>query len=259
MSRALTLILVLTTGLSWLWVQPAWALKDQRDAKALFSALNDLMGFAAPGRSVTWENPETGNSGKVTVLQPGSVPGRTCWDYERTYEDNGTMAVRGTACEVETGLWETVSEGQPYALRQGAPAGAAAPAKPPSAAEIREAQSLLRRLQYDAGPSDGIYGRRTRHAVTAYQHDRGLAESGELTPETLSMLRQDVAALLPPAEKTGNAPSGGAPAAEAPADDPSGAAGEQELPWLKPEPEGSGAAAGSSSDVVVPPPPPPPE
>jgi hypothetical protein len=256
--RALIFILVLVTDLTWMWVQPALALKDQRDANALFSALNDLMGFAAPGRSVTWDNPETGNNGQVTALQPVTVDGRSCWDFERTYEDEGPMAVRGTACEVEAGLWQILHEGQPQSRATASSATPAVAAADPaaSAGQVREAQGLLRKLQYDAGPADGVYGQRTRRAIVAYQLDRGLEQSGALSETILASLRQDVAALQPP---TGAEPAEAAPA-PSPATEPAGETlpwqkdqpqaeqpAEDDLPWLKPKAEGG---------VEVPPPPP---
>ncbi|MGF1609977.1 MAG: RT0821/Lpp0805 family surface protein [Kiloniellales bacterium] len=244
MRRVLIFILILVTDQSWMWVRPALALKDQRDATALFSALNDLMGFAAPGRSVVWENPETGNSGKITALRPTTVEGRSCWDFERTYEDNGIQAVQGAACEIEPGLWEIVREGQPRALAalESAPGVA-------DAAQVREAQSLLRKLQYDPGPADGIYGQRTKRAVVAYQRDRGFEQSGAVTETVLDSLRQDVAALQPPSAPAGEAtpPQPSEEALPWQTDQPSQPA-EEELPWLKPKAEGG--------VVTVPPPPP---
>ena len=98
------------------WAGPAVALKDKRDAKAMFSALNDLMQFAAPGRSVVWENPDTGNSGDITAKRRDDRDGRICWAYERTYVDVGaTQMIKGTACEIVPGLWEIVTESMPEA------------------------------------------------------------------------------------------------------------------------------------------------
>ena len=249
-----------------LWAAPAAALKDQRDTGALFSALNDLMQFAAPGRGVRWENPETGNSGDITVIAPGTVQGRTCWDYERTYEDAGLKAVLGTACELEVGLWEIVQEGQPYPKSSPDAAPAATGGDQQAAAPtydeelVRETQSLLTKLNYNPGPVDGAFGPRTGRAVSAYQLDRGLPETGEPSQALLDRMRQDLAALQDSSAGETITPwdQDAAPLEEdrpwlqetaPPADTPSA---EEELPWLNQPPASGG-------NFEIPPPPPPPE
>jgi hypothetical protein len=67
------------------------------------------------------------------------------------------------------------------------PAGAAVPRA--SASQVRAAQAELMRLGYNPGPIDGIMGRRTGNAISAFQRAQGLPETGTLTPETLSRLR----------------------------------------------------------------------
>lgn len=58
---------------------------------------------------------------------------------------------------------------------------AAGPADP----DIAQAQSLLNKLGYDAGPADGMMGPRTKDAIAAFQKANGLAPSGKVTPELL--------------------------------------------------------------------------
>jgi localization factor PodJL len=58
---------------------------------------------------------------------------------------------------------------------------AAGPADP----DIAQAQSLLNKLGYDAGPADGMMGPRTKDAIAAFQRANGLAPSGKVTPELL--------------------------------------------------------------------------
>ena len=48
-------------------------------------------------------------------------------------------------------------------------------------ADIAKAQSILNSLGFDAGPSDGIAGRRTQSAVAAWQLSKGKPETGQLT------------------------------------------------------------------------------
>jgi hypothetical protein len=48
--------------------------------------------------------------------------------------------------------------------------------------DVLRAQQLLAQLGFDPGPQDGIAGRRTRAAIEAFQEDRGLPVTGQLTP-----------------------------------------------------------------------------
>ena len=81
---------------------------------------------------------------------------------------------------------------------------AAAPQLPQDAsvrtdpALVAEAQRLLGRLGYDAGPADGVAGRRTQAAVAAYQRASGLPEYGEIDGAFVERLRRDVAARAAP-------------------------------------------------------------
>lgn len=48
--------------------------------------------------------------------------------------------------------------------------------------DVLRAQQLLAEIGFDPGPQDGIAGRRTRAAIEAFQEDRGLPVTGQLTP-----------------------------------------------------------------------------
>lgn len=60
-----------------------------------------------------------------------------------------------------------------------------APVSVPSGQSIEEmnsqVQERLAELGYDPGPPDGVLGPRTRQAITAFQHDRGLPVDGVVT------------------------------------------------------------------------------
>lgn len=58
--------------------------------------------------------------------------------------------------------------------------------KPLTVAEIKTLQSRLNSLGYDAGPVDGIPGRRTTGALQAFQKDRGLQADGYPTKTALN-------------------------------------------------------------------------
>lgn len=55
---------------------------------------------------------------------------------------------------------------------------------------VAEIQRELNRLDYDAGPSDGLMGSRTRSAIRQYQTDAGLAVNGHATSDLLIRLRE---------------------------------------------------------------------
>ena len=58
---------------------------------------------------------------------------------------------------------------------------------PPDA--IREAQALLAALGYQPGPADGVWGRRTGEAYSAFLRDAGLSQAETLNPQALRALR----------------------------------------------------------------------
>jgi localization factor PodJL len=53
---------------------------------------------------------------------------------------------------------------------------------------VAEMQRVLNARGYDAGPADGIIGRQTRSAITAFQRDNGLEADGEITQEVVRAL-----------------------------------------------------------------------
>ncbi|MGQ0621906.1 MAG: CsgG/HfaB family protein [Panacagrimonas sp.] len=54
---------------------------------------------------------------------------------------------------------------------------------------VKEAQALLNKLGYNAGPADGLMGGRTRTALNEFQNDRGLSVTGQADTDTLAALR----------------------------------------------------------------------
>jgi localization factor PodJL len=57
---------------------------------------------------------------------------------------------------------------------------------------VREVQSGLKRLGYNPGPVDGMFGRKTAQAIREYQQDRGLTIDGNITDEFLKRFRRDL-------------------------------------------------------------------
>ena len=56
--------------------------------------------------------------------------------------------------------------------------------------EVREAQTLLYQADYNPGPIDGEWGRRTEGALVAFLQDNRLEYDGELSQNELSLLRE---------------------------------------------------------------------
>jgi peptidoglycan hydrolase-like protein with peptidoglycan-binding domain len=57
-------------------------------------------------------------------------------------------------------------------------------------ATVKEVQQILADLGYAPGPIDGAWGANTASAVSAFQRDRNIAETGQITPELLNELRR---------------------------------------------------------------------
>jgi peptidoglycan hydrolase-like protein with peptidoglycan-binding domain len=57
---------------------------------------------------------------------------------------------------------------------------------------VREIQQLLTDLGYTPGPVDGLYGKKTRAAIQAFQVDKNLDPNGQATQQILDALRQSL-------------------------------------------------------------------
>lgn len=57
-------------------------------------------------------------------------------------------------------------------------------------AKVMGVQQTLADLGYAPGPIDGAWGANTSSAISAFQRDRGLAETGQITPELLGELQR---------------------------------------------------------------------
>ncbi len=56
------------------------------------------------------------------------------------------------------------------------------------AALVKKIQTLLAEQGFDPGPADGVAGNRTRDAVKAYQHQNGIAETGQIDGSLVAAL-----------------------------------------------------------------------
>jgi len=63
------------------------------------------------GQSSTWNNPNTGHSGRVTPTGPGQASsGEDCREYEHEITVDGRIeVVKGTACRRNDGFWRVIN------------------------------------------------------------------------------------------------------------------------------------------------------
>ena len=79
--------------------------------------------------------------------------------------------------------------------------------RPPSATEIKQAQTILASLGYDPGPIDGVLGKKTQIAIKHFQVDEGVWVDGELTPPILARLKKADGKRTAAAEASRQAPA----------------------------------------------------
>ncbi len=63
------------------------------------------------GETITWNNPDTGNSGEITPVRDGkAASGRYCREYQQTIMVGGKEeSAYGSACRKPDGSWEIVN------------------------------------------------------------------------------------------------------------------------------------------------------
>jgi localization factor PodJL len=107
--------------------------------------------------------------------------------------NNGDGAARAAAVDLEpklTGVQIAAAQAAADRFRPAAESHADSPvqAAPQAAVSVVAAQRILGRLGYYKGRADGTVSRDLKLAVSAYQHDQGLAATGSLDPATASRL-----------------------------------------------------------------------
>jgi peptidoglycan hydrolase-like protein with peptidoglycan-binding domain len=199
-----------------MWPAAGQAIEDIRDLGPMIETLNDVLGVGRSDLSMEYVSPATGNRGRVEAVRPaGESNGRPCWMFRRNYGPPGRVTtIEGRACSTPDGLWEIVDEGTPAPA---APVAGTAPptsSPPPAPATnlgfpptrdrttVFETQQLLTTLGYDPGPSDGLYGRRTGTAISAYQRDSGLYVDGQPSAELLAHIRATANSRTPAGTQT---------------------------------------------------------
>lgn len=66
---------------------------------------------SAPGETVTWRNPDSGNSGSITPLREGDAEsGKYCREFKQQVTIGGkTEEAYGTACRQPDGSWKIIA------------------------------------------------------------------------------------------------------------------------------------------------------
>lgn len=86
---------------------------DCQDQQSHYDASQDALEHKKTGQSAGWENPDTGNSGKITPTKTyTSKDGMPCRDFTQTIyieEDEEYEEVKGSACRQPDGSWKPVS------------------------------------------------------------------------------------------------------------------------------------------------------
>ena len=86
-------------------------LLDQRDKQMAAEAAHRAMESTPTGKSVAWQNPDSGHSGTVTPTRTyQTANGNYCRDYQTTVVIDGkNERATGTACRQPDGSWRIVN------------------------------------------------------------------------------------------------------------------------------------------------------
>ena len=196
----------------------------------ILHAVRRIVTFGKPGDRTRWKNSRTGTRGMVTLLSRSrGGSGKTCWAYSRTEVAGGTVKkFTGRACRSSgfrnnraVAFWKIADE------REVGRAAGSKPVPAKGAKDVRQAQSMLNGLGYDAGPADGLMGSRTRNAILAFQRDNDLPRTGQVEVYLLHHLKKVAAARkarspMPPAAANRTGPLRDREASDPPATRPPG-------------------------------------
>ncbi len=81
-------------------------------ADLMYANRANQQAYTAPvGETISWNNPDTGNSGTITPVRDGtSTNGRYCREYSQTITVDGkSQKAYGTACKNPDGTWQVVN------------------------------------------------------------------------------------------------------------------------------------------------------
>lgn len=106
--RDITMVLGATLGAMW----GQDIAKGMSEADKVYSqrTTEDTLEYGKPGETVTWSNPDSGNSGTVTPQEVyANDQGEDCRQFETTVHVEGEeRTANGTACKTADGEWQIV-------------------------------------------------------------------------------------------------------------------------------------------------------
>ena len=105
-----------------------------------------------------------------------------------TYESREGLPVTGIATDEL--LHHILLGGSAKPTDTGSAAAGPATATEDESATVMAVQQILADLGYDPGTPDGAIGSSTAAAISAFQRDRNVAETGRITPELLNELKR---------------------------------------------------------------------
>ena len=105
------------------------------------------------------------------------------------YEKANGLPVTGTATDALL-RHILLGDAAPSSGATGSVTDKASGGKTGDAAAVKAVQQILADLGYSPGPVDGAMGAATARAISAFQHDRNMPETGDITPELVSELER---------------------------------------------------------------------
>lgn len=83
---------------------------SEDDLKQFRAAVRDALETAADGTTTSWENPQTGSSGRITLLDTSEVQGARCRRVKLVNTARGrTGESRYRFCQQPDGKWKAVN------------------------------------------------------------------------------------------------------------------------------------------------------
>ncbi|MEX2454223.1 MAG: SEL1-like repeat protein, partial [Rhodospirillaceae bacterium] len=187
--------------LAFFWFQSAAEQGEPRAQHNLATAYADGRGVGQSyDLALDWFT-KAANAGLVQsqyslgrLYETGSPEHRQDLAQARVWYEKAAAQGDGDAAERLAAISALATARKPIDRLESEPASvAAAPeatdSRPVTRAEIREVQQLLRRLNFDPGPADGLIGSRTTEAVKLFQRFASIETDGRVSRDLLEELR----------------------------------------------------------------------